>query len=830
MAQKGSGVEEAAIVDIIILLFDAHDNERVVSRIKKLGGEIVDNAGDIIRVRIDGSKIPDIAIMNGVSWIEKYVQPVILNDVAANITNVYDVRNTYGLTGSGQIVAVADSGLDTGVNDGTMHDDIEGRILALIDLSDDGAADNYSGHGTHVAGSVLGNGTLSGGQFKGMAPEAQLVFQAVEDSDGSLGGIPLNLVDLFQQAYNQNARIHTNSWGIPKDGAYTIDSRNLDIFTWEHPDMLILMAAGNEGVDINEDGVIDLDSIDAPATAKNCLSVGASENNRPAITKTYGNHRPLDFPIDPVYSDKMADYIEGLAAFSSRGPTDDGRIKPDVVAPGTYIISTRSRKASETLWGVYNDNENYVYSGGTSMSTPLVAGMAALVRQYYVQNESIVPSAALLKATIINGAYNMTPGQYGTGVTQEIQTRPDNAQGWGRVDIERSLFPASPLTMRYHDNISLNASESWDVSYYVNDTSETLKITVVWTDYPAAANAVTTLINNLDLTITGPGGTYYGNGAPDSVNNVEQVELSSPPVGLYTIKVSGTNIPQGPQPFALVISCALKEIIAPSASGEFPINNSYTTNFTTAVAVNITDSESGVNLSSINMTVNGSLVPFTNTTITNGYRIQNIASVPYRGGIINVSINATDNALNSMTYNWSFTVDGDAPIVTSPNATPSTIESDGTDTTRLSVSATDDFSGINSVSINLSTIGGSPTAAMTNSSDTYYIITNATGAGNGTYCLPINATDNAGNSNNSVNITLFVNDTTKPILSDNMPLSGTNNTNPTISINATDRGSGINASSAEMKVEGVPVLLKYTSSGFTFNFTNTTATTFSHGD
>jgi len=183
VAQERSGVEEAAIVDIIILLFDAHDNERVLSGIEKLGGEIVDNAGDIIRVRIDGSKIPDIAIMNGVSWIEKYVQPVILNDVAANITNVYDVRNTYGLTGSGQIVAVADSGLDTGVNDASMHDDIEGRIEALhawwSEDGDTGAEDN-NGHGTHVAGSVLGNGSRSNGQYAGMAPEAQLVFQAMQ--------------------------------------------------------------------------------------------------------------------------------------------------------------------------------------------------------------------------------------------------------------------------------------------------------------------------------------------------------------------------------------------------------------------------------------------------------------------------------------------------------------------------------------------------------------------------------------------------------------------------------------------------------------------------
>jgi len=791
VAQERSGVEEAAIVDIIILLFDAHDNERVLSGIEKLGGEIVDNAGDIIRVRIDGSKIPDIAIMNGVSWIEKYVQPVILNDVAANITNVYDVRNTYGLTGSGQIVAVADSGLDTGVNDASMHDDIEGRIEALhawwSEDGDTGAEDN-NGHGTHVAGSVLGNGSRSNGQYAGMAPEAQLVFQAMQydglnpSNDGKLL-MPTQLTLLFQEAYDDGAKIHSNSWGSGDDtefGNYTAQSRYVDDFMWNNPDMLIVFAAGNKGENGNG-------TVIPPGTAKNALTVGASENDRPSIGSD-------------------SDNINEIAYFSSKGPTDDNRIKPDVVAPGTNIWSTKSSQTAGT--------GDYLYMNGTSMATPLTAGTAALVRQYYVENESILPSAALLKATLINGAANLS--------------LPSNDQGWGRVDIEQSLFPAPPRTMHYYYDISLDTSESWNVSYYIYNISETLKITLVWTDYKGNPAVVPQLVNNLDLNVTGPSGSYLGNGGDDK-NNVEQVEVLSTSVGLYTIKVNGTNIPQGAQPFALVISGALDNT-PPSASGEFPINNSYTTNFTTAVAVNITDSESGVNLSSINMTVNGSLVPFTNTTITNGYRIQNITSVPYRGGIINVSINATDNALNSMTYNWSFTVDGDAPIVTSPNATPSTIESDGTDTTRLSVSATDDFSGINSVSINLSTIGGSPTAAMTNSGDTYYIITNATGAGNGTYCLPINATDNAGNSNNSVNITLFVNDTTKPILSDNMPLSGTNNTNPTISINATDRGSGINASSAEMKVEGVPVLLKYTSSGFTFNFTNTTATTFSHGD
>lgn len=979
VTQEVSAGAEAVHEDILILLFDSNDNERVLSEIENLGGDVVDNSGEIIRVRTDVGKIPDFATINGVSWIEKYVQPVTLNDVAANITNVYDVRNTHGLTGRGQTVAVADSGLDTGIDDhgvnGDIHLDFDNRVTFFNYYGS--SPDDNNGHGTHTTGSVAGNGSRSSGQYKGMAPEADIISQGLGDDSGSNSIYYSNITQIFQDAYNNGARIHSNSWGSDVGGDYTVSSQDTDKFTWNNKDFVIVFAAGNSGIS----------GINSPGTAKNTITVGASENYRPP--------------------DSRSDDIDDIAYFSSIGPTDDNRIKPDVVAPGTFIISTRSSMPDAFYsWGIVDDY--YAYSSGTSMSTPLTAGTVALIRQYYVENESISPSAALLKATLINGAANLSLSS--------------NAQGWGRVDIEKSLFPASPRTMRYHDDISLNTSESWNVDCYVNDAIEPLKITLVWTDYKGNPAVIPQLVNNLDLKVTGPSGSHLGNGG-DDINNVEQVELSSPPVGLYTIKVNGTNIPQGPQPFALVISCALEDEIPPSASDEFPTNNSYTTNNTTVVAVNITDSGTGVNLSSINMTINGSIVTFTNTTILNGYRIQNITSLPYGDGIINVSINATDNESNLLTYSWSFTidttpptsntpsdrefsanatanfdkwiltdlhpgyywvlrndtkivspilwtnntnitvsidtnnslgdfnytiryndsannngtqdtviitindttspyasgespannsnvpdntpqisvnisdnasgvnpssivmkvngstvtstitsiaggysasnitiipfsqtkvvnvtvnatdnnsnvlnhswsftVDGDAPIVTNPNANPTTIESNGTDTVNLSVVATDDFSGINYVFINLSTIGGSATAAMTNASNTYWIITDATGAGNGSYSLPVNATDNAGNSNTSVNITLYVNDTTPPILSDNIPSDGTSNLTPTISIKATDKGAGINTSSANMTVNNTPVILASTSSGFTFNFTNTTAATFSHGD
>ena len=137
--------------------------------------------------------------------------------------------------------------------------------------------------------------------------------------------------------------------------------------------------------------------------------------------------------ISGVKKDGHSDNVNDIAYFSSRGFTDDNRIKPDVVAPGTYIISTSSSKLDASYyWGEIDPF--YAYDSGTSMATPIVAGTAALVRQYYVDNKSISPSAALIKATLINGAINMN--------------LPKNAQGWGRVDIENSLFPASPRTMR----------------------------------------------------------------------------------------------------------------------------------------------------------------------------------------------------------------------------------------------------------------------------------------------------------------------------------------------------------------------------------------------
>ena len=452
------------------------DLDRLAKQMEAWGGQVQGRAANkfagYLRLSLPANHLPDVAALDEVLWVEPYFEPQLYNDVGGGtIMRANDVRTSLGLYGSGQTVAVADTGLDTG-DESTLSADFKPQFVKAYALGrlNDWSDDN--GHGTHVAGSVLGNGRLSGSNpgahdyassFAGVAPEANLIFQSVLDAQGGLGGLPDNLVDLFTPPYNDGARIHTNSWGgptggtpqNPEYGGYTIYSRQADTMMWQHQDMLILFAAGNEGVDEDMDGVVDLDSIDSPGTAKNVVTVGASENLRPSIATTWGEGWPDDFPADPIFSDQIADDSAGMAAFSSRGPTDDGRVKPDIAAPGTFIISARSHDPNAgTGWGVYN--EHYLYMGGTSMATPLTAGAAALVREWLTEQRGVSdPSAALMKAVLINGAADMSPGQYGTGGTQEVPNyRPNNVTGWGRVDLVESLNPPNPREIWFKDNTS----------------------------------------------------------------------------------------------------------------------------------------------------------------------------------------------------------------------------------------------------------------------------------------------------------------------------------------------------------------------------------------
>ncbi len=551
--------EQGGMVELRVLAFPGEDRSSLLSSIQSKGGTVVhvnpSEWGMRFGVSIPVQNIEKLKDIKGVKWIEKAPEHRTDNNISSGIIEARHeqgrVWNVSGSTlyGKGQVVAVCDSGIDTGDPD-NMHRDFsdgQGSSRVTNTVFDKASTKDYSGHGTHVAGIVAGNGLESGSSpqsdsfpttcYAGIAPEAELYFQSAGSDDGSsnLPGIPSDLSLLFQPAYDAGARIHTNSWGTSGAGSYDSESVSVDQFMWDNKNFLVLYAAGNAGYDKDMNGVIDPYCIDSPATAKNCLSVGASESYRIGAsegfsTVGYGRFRTY---AEPVASDLFADKPYGLAAFSSRGPTMDGRYKPEVVAPGTNILSTRSSVQLGNGWGAFN--EDYYWSGGTSMATPLVAGMAALMREYLIEEkEHDDPSAALVKTSIIHGAVSLSPGQYGTDSYQEISGRPDFSQGWGRVDLEASLDSDDSCEIEYHDiktSTPADASYVRTFSFDVANSAKPFKATLGWTDYPGSAAAHGGLVNDLDLRVQRPDGSWI---YPDNA-----VGLSSLTRYVYITSVSG---------------------------------------------------------------------------------------------------------------------------------------------------------------------------------------------------------------------------------------------------------------------------------------------------
>ncbi|MEP7371814.1 MAG: S8 family serine peptidase [Chitinophagaceae bacterium] len=559
--------------------------------IKKLGFKILAKSlkGKLLIVEIKKiSKILDLSMVHGVRRINERVINRTSNDVAAGImeTTLATGNNgstNLGLSGKGEIIGICDTGLDTG-DPNHINVDFAGRIIAIksypitpdfdTDITNpganDGPADLDSGHGTHVAGSVLGNGTNStgltglSGPIRGLAYKAKLVFQAVEqeldwkkpadlEENGRyiLAGIPNDLTDLFNHAYQKGARIHSNSWGGGKPGEYDEQCRQLDQFVWNNKQFCVLVAAGNDGTDKDGDGKINLKSITSPATAKNCITVGACENKRTKFNaQHYGDWWEEDYPAAPYKNAPMADNPDEVVAFSSRGPTRDKRFKPDVVAPGTYILSTRSSMIASNNkgWAAFTASKKYFYMGGTSMATPLTAGAVALIREYLRKHRHISrPTAALLKATLIAGAIRLPDN---SGVIEVV----DNHQGYGRVNIDGILFPASPAASTFIEvKPGLATGAVYSMTINIKSGAVPLRIALAYSDYPGSA-----LVNNLNMILTAPDGKKYtGNQSAgsltfDSINNAEVIHVNNPSVGNWRVDVVASNVPHGPQDFALV--------------------------------------------------------------------------------------------------------------------------------------------------------------------------------------------------------------------------------------------------------------------------------------
>ena len=459
-----------------------------------------------------------------VAWVAPLPVLELKNDQARVHMGIDTVETFFvsDLDGSGQKIAVGDSGLDDD------HGDFAGRISALTSVTpgDSSTADLSDGHGTHVACTVLGSGMRSGGTYVGVAPAASLYMQAMEDDDsGTLYSYGIN--SMLNSAYNAGARLHTNSWGAGSGhGSYSTQSEDADDRTstwdqyWSYEGMTVLFAAGNE----RDEG------ISPPGTAKNIITVGGHKNRYSGAPDT-------------------------MYHWSSRGPTDDGRIKPDVLGPGDGVRSCLSQEAENAQSGW--SNNWYIEYSGTSMSTPAVAGAATLVREYLMEVANRpAPQGALVKALLILGAKDMG--------TRNI---PNNDEGWGRVDLVNSLVPDSDEGIFVDDRNRLKSGQTREYSFDITRSGEPLKVVLTWSDYPGSSSSSQQLRNDLNLEVVHPNGqlTYKGNvfnsgrsitgGNWDSKNNVEVVLIDSAAPGIWTIRVKDDYHSGGRtwQPFALAV-------------------------------------------------------------------------------------------------------------------------------------------------------------------------------------------------------------------------------------------------------------------------------------
>ncbi|KAM3472835.1 hypothetical protein MY8738_008684 [Beauveria namnaoensis] len=464
---------------------------------------------DGARLTIQGNHLDNIASIDDVQLIEEVGIAKTCNTIARQILGFNPQRpdelpGPLVNRGAGEVIAIADSGLDRGKGK-PLHPAFGNRVIHWIG---DNTADE-SGHGTHVSALAVGDFAVmrDGGTFQGAASDAKLIVCGIgRGADDSLYP-PGNLMTLFQGPYHhkEKARVHSNSWSYPGTRRYTRGAKAVDTFVCRNPDMVICFAAGNEGRTRLRPGQ---GHIGAEAAAKNCITVGASEK-----------HPDTDI----------------IADYSSRGPTDNGHHKPDVVAPGSDIISALSslkqNPPNADIWWRMS---------GTSMATPLVAGCAAILREALRKNISS-PTAALIKALLINGADVLGP------LESDSLPKNVNSAGFGRVNIANALAVVKGAAGSDFGEFELSnapGATEWTTDIVVAESASTLKVTLVWSDPPGPV-----LKNPLSLVVRDINGPRIAKG-----DVVKQVIINNVPAGNVTLKVGPISeyLNHSPQKFALV--------------------------------------------------------------------------------------------------------------------------------------------------------------------------------------------------------------------------------------------------------------------------------------
>lgn len=384
----------------------------------------------------------------------------------------------------------------------------------VVSMGDDGSADthidrqgrtNHNGtsqggnHGDHVSGIIMGAGNLNP-LMKGQAPGAFLeVYSGHAD------------IDQMPTPYNtQNVRITSHSLGEGLNAGYNSGARSADQQIRQLPELMHVFSAGNSGSAF-------FTITGGRKAGKNVMAVAN-------LSKT-----------------------DAISSSSSRGPAADGRLKPEIAAVGSSVVST-------------GENNTYYTASGTSMACPAISGtLAALYHAHRALNSNQMPTSDLMKAILMNTADDM--GNAG----------PDFTFGYGRVNARRAILVLEQ-NQYFKNNVSQAQTRTHSIS--VPAGTKQLKVMLYWNDFEGSAGASVPLVNNLNLTVTTPTSTVVQpwildpNNASavavrgvDNINNTEQVTIDDPTAGSYTISVAGTTVPQGPQNYVVVYEFVRDEVV-----------------------------------------------------------------------------------------------------------------------------------------------------------------------------------------------------------------------------------------------------------------------------
>ncbi|MEO8043192.1 MAG: S8 family serine peptidase, partial [Acidobacteriota bacterium] len=508
---------------------------RVLNEIK-----LPNNFFNVVRIEAAPSDIDEIAKIADVVRIDQYEKPQIEDERAAQIvsgnfssTTVlnapgYNPLSQFGVNGQNVTISMVDDGVAIPGTGGfylTAANTINGPLRGAPTGAE-------GGHGHLNASIISGDAPFSAldptnyNYGLGVAPKSNII------------NIPLLVTGYTgseANSYNDTVftagpngvlgSISNNSWGNgTNSNVYDSYTAQFDGFVQDASagvsidPICLVFSAGNSGP-----GALTLTR---PKAAKNIIAVGNSENIRTEI------------------GGAGADNLDDLRGSSSRGPTADGRIKPDITAPGTVITGSRAGSGGSVSGQV---DANVSWSTGTSHAAPQVAGAAALFTQFWKNTFGDAnPSPAVIKAAIINS------GQEMNGATTNTATIPNGNEGWGRINMKNMFNVGFPIAYVNQNIVFSNPGESVSITGSVVNGSKPVRFTLVWTDPPAAADPA--LVNNLDLTVTVGATIYKGNvfsggvsvtgGSNSTIDNVENVFL---PAGVaagtpLSITVSATAL------------------------------------------------------------------------------------------------------------------------------------------------------------------------------------------------------------------------------------------------------------------------------------------------